>query len=133
MGLLGSILHVGKSGVYPNTLFLLWDKSQVTKRQCLLTLSWAALGRGDAGTIKLFLLSLPPMHSDLHFFPSVACWDFSTGNLNFQKSSLSMGNCLRQNFPGTPRPWLKGAGEGSWAIIAGTELGQRSLCLLSAT
>lgn len=133
MDLLVSILHVGKSGAHPNTLFPLWDKSQATKRQCLLTLRCAALGRGDAGKIKLFLLSLPPMHSDLHFFPSVACWDFSTGNLNFQKSSLPMGNCLRQHFPGTPRPWLKQAGEGSWATIAGTELGQRSLCLLSVT
>ena len=133
MGLLGSILHVGKSGAHPNTLFPLWDKAQATKRQCLLTLRCAALGR------------VMQVKSNCSSYPSLQCiqicifflhWHAGTSPLETwtsKKSSLSMGNCLRQHFPGTPRPWLKRAGEGSWAAIAGTELGQRSLCLLSVT
>ena len=78
-------------------------------RSSLLTLSCATLEEGDVGKAKLFFL-LSPMYPNLYFFPPTVCWYFSAGSWTSAKPLSCVGDCLRQGFPGAPRPWLRGTG-----------------------
>lgn len=99
------------------------SKSSLNPKLCL---PW---GRSDFGKIKLFLLPTP-MHpnSKLIFFSPVACWIFSSGNLDFSKVSL-----IRGWLPESMFLWGFQTGWEGLELVCGShqcpQLEPRSLCL----
>ena len=84
---------------------------EIIGQEDLSALSRMALGEGDVGKVKLFLLPIP-MCPNLYFFAETMCWNFSSRNLD----------CLVHG-------WLSKMvfSKGSWVTTEGLEPVHRSL------
>ena len=87
MGLFGIVLHCWEAACSLTCFhFTPWEKSLAKK---VISLHWAMppWGTGDAGEVKMLLLP-SPVCPNTYFSAPTMCWNFSSGNLDFQKGSL---------------------------------------------
>ena len=80
----------------------------------------------------MFLLPSPLCPNSLFVLLQWCAGTYLLETWTSTKDLLSMGDYLRQCFPGPRRPWLGGAGASSWAT-QGPQLGPRSAYLLPNT